>query len=111
MDKEQAEEYVRCRKDPIYFIKKYGKIRHPTKGLLGFELWDFQEETLQSFLDNSYNIILKARQLGISTLCAGYSLWLMLFHKDKNVLCIATKQETARNMVTKVKFMFDNLPS
>jgi len=35
----------------------------------------------------------------------------MLFHKDKNVLCIATKQETARNMVTKVKFMFDNLPS
>ena len=50
MDKEQAEEYVRCRKDPIYFIKKYGKIRHPTKGLLGFELWDFQEDTLQSFL-------------------------------------------------------------
>jgi hypothetical protein len=31
--------------------------------------------------------------------------------KDKNVLCIATKQETAKNMVTKVKFMFDNLPS
>jgi phage FluMu gp28-like protein len=35
----------------------------------------------------------------------------MLFHKDKNVLCIATKQETARNMVTKVKFMYDSLPS
>ncbi len=35
----------------------------------------------------------------------------MLFQKDKNVLCIATKQETAKNMVTKVKFMFDNLPS
>jgi len=38
MDKKQAEEYVRCRKDPVYFIKKYGKIRHPTKGLLSFEL-------------------------------------------------------------------------
>ena len=35
----------------------------------------------------------------------------MLFQKDKNILCIATKQETARNMVTKVKFMYDNLPS
>jgi hypothetical protein len=35
----------------------------------------------------------------------------MLFHKDKNILCIATKQETAKNMVTKVKFMFENLPS
>jgi hypothetical protein len=35
----------------------------------------------------------------------------MLFHKDKNILCIATKQETAKNMVTKVKFMYENLPS
>ena len=35
----------------------------------------------------------------------------MLFHKDKNVLCLATKQETAKNMVTKVRFMYDNLPT
>ena len=35
----------------------------------------------------------------------------MTFHKDKNILCIATKQETAKNMVTKVKFMYENLPS
>ena len=35
----------------------------------------------------------------------------MLFQKDKNILCIATKQETAKNMVTKVKFMYENLPS
>ena len=35
----------------------------------------------------------------------------MLFHEGKNVLCVATKQETAKNLVTKVKFMYDNLPS
>jgi hypothetical protein len=35
----------------------------------------------------------------------------MTFHQDKNVLCIATKQDTAKNMVTKVKFMYENLPS
>jgi hypothetical protein len=34
----------------------------------------------------------------------------MLFQKDKNVLCIATKQETAKNMVTKVRFAYDALP-
>ena len=61
--------------------------------------------------ENPYSIILKSRQLGLSTLSAGYSLWLMTFHKDKNILCIATKQETAKNMVTKVKFMYENLPS
>jgi hypothetical protein len=92
-------------------MKKYCFIQHPQRGRVIFNLYPFQEKVLNLFNDNPYSIILKSRQLGISTLSAGYSLWLMLFHKDKNILCIATKQETARNMVTKVKFMFDNLPS
>ena len=71
----------------------------------------FQEKVLTLLKIILITIILKSRQLGISTLSAGYSLWLMTFHKDKNILCIATKQETAKNMVTKVKFMYENLPS
>ena len=102
--------------DELYLIytrfrKKYCHIQHPQRGRVVFNLYPFQEKTLRLFRDNPYSIVLKSRQLGISTLAAGYSLWLMLFHKDKNVLCIATKQETAKNMVTKVRFMFDNLPS
>jgi hypothetical protein len=76
-----------------------------------FHLFPFQEKTLNVFKDHDYSIILKSRQLGISTLSAGFALWLMLFHKDKNVLCIATKQDTAKNLVDKVQFMYDNLPS
>ena len=105
------QEYIKCAQDPAHFIKKYCNIQHPQRGRVLFNLYPFQEKTLHLLRDNPYSIILKSRQLGISTLSAGYSLWLMLFHKDKNVLCIATKQETARNMVTKVKFMYDNLPS
>jgi hypothetical protein len=86
-------------------------IQHPTRGRIQFHLYPFQEKVLYQFQKNNYNIVLKSRQLGISTLVAGFSLWLMLFHKDKNVLCIATKQDTAKNMVTKVRFMYDNLPS
>ena len=105
------QEYLKCASDPVHFMKKYCFIQHPQRGRVIFNLYPFQEKVLNLFNDNPYSIILKSRQLGISTLSAGYSLWLMLFHKDKNILCIATKQETARNMVTKVKFMFDNLPS
>ena len=105
------QEYLKCAQDPAHFMKKYCNIQHPQRGRVIFNLYPFQEKTLRLFRDNPYSIVLKSRQLGISTLAAGYSLWLMLFHKDKNVLCIATKQETARNMVTKVKFMYDNLPS
>ncbi len=105
------QEYVRCAMDPAHFMRKYCFIQHPQRGRISFNLYPFQAKVLQLWRDNPYDIVLKSRQLGISTLCAGYALWLMLFHKDKNVLCIATKQETAKNMVTKVKFMFDNLPS
>jgi hypothetical protein len=105
------QEYIKCLNDPAHFMRKYCHIQHPQRGRVLFNLYPFQDKVLHLFRDNPYSIVLKSRQLGISTLAAGYSLWLMLFHKDKNVLCIATKQETAKNMVTKVKFMFDNLPS
>ena len=105
------QEYIKCLSDPAHFMKKYCNIQHPQRGRVIFNLYPFQDKVLNLWKDHPYSVVLKSRQLGISTLAAGYSLWLMLFHKDKNVLCIATKQETARNMVTKVKFMFDNLPS
>jgi len=105
------EEYLKCAQDPVHFMKKYCMIQHPQRGRVNFHLYPFQEKVLHLVRDNNYTIINKSRQLGISTLTAGYSLWLMIFHKDKNVLCIATKQDTAKNMVTKVRFMYDNLPS
>jgi hypothetical protein len=105
------QEYVRCVADPAHFMRKYCNIQHPQRGRVLFNLYPFQAKVLNLWKDNPYSIILKSRQLGISTLAAGYSLWLMLFHQDKNILCIATKQDTAKNMVTKVRFMYDNLPS
>jgi hypothetical protein len=105
------QEYIKCATSPIHFARKYCYISHPTRGRILFNLYPFQEKVLQTFDINSYTIINKSRQLGISTLVAMYSLWLMLFNKDKTILCIATKQETAKNMVTKVKYMYDNLPS
>ena len=42
---------------------------------------------------------------------AGYSLWMMTFQTDKNILVIATKQDTAKNLVTKIRVMHANLPS
>ena len=105
-----AQEYIKCAKDPAYFMKKYCHIQHPTRGRILFNLYPFQEKVLHLFRDKQNLITLKSRQLGISTLAAGYSLWLMLFHKDKNILALATTQATARNLVTKVIFMYDELP-
>jgi hypothetical protein len=105
------QEYIKCATDPVHFFRKYCYITHPIKGRVLFHLYPFQEEVLNEFRNNRFSIINKSRQLGISTLSAGYSLWTMLFNKDKTVLCIATKQETAKGMVEKVQFMYNNLPS
>lgn len=103
-------EYLKCAKSPEYFLTRYCYIQHPVRGRMLFDLYDFQNNAIKEFEQNQFNIVLKARQLGFSTLVAGYSLWLMLFHSDKNILVIATKQETAKNLVTKVAFMNKNLP-
>ena len=104
------DEYKKCSQDPVHFMRKYCIIQHPTKGKMYFNLYPFQEDSLTAISQNRYSVILKSRQLGISTLTAGYSLWKMLFKSDFNVLVIATKQDVAKNLVTKVRVMHDNLP-
>jgi hypothetical protein len=105
-----AEEYRKCAGDPIYFMKKYCIIQHPVRGKIPFHLYPFQEGCLTDFKENRFNIILKSRQLGLSTLSAGFILWKMLFNQDFNALVIATKVTVAKNLVEKVRVMHDLLP-
>lgn len=105
------EEYKKCLSSPVYFMKKYVKIQHPIRGTILFNLFPFQEDALSSFHEYNFNIILKSRQMGISTLVAAYSLWLMIFNKDKNILLISLRQEDAKEVITKVRFANDNLPT
>lgn len=108
--KEIIAELVRCGKEPQYFIDNYCKISHPLKGQIPFKTFQYQKDLLKDFNDYRFNVILKARQLGISTVAAAYVAWFMLFHREKNVLVIATKLSTATNLVKKVKMIFKNLP-
>lgn len=104
-------EYKKCLASPTYFMKNYVKIKHPLRGTIKFDLFKFQEETLQAFHDYQFNIILKSRQMGISTLVASYSLWLMTFYKDKTILLISLKQDDAKDVVTKVRDAYIALPT
>ena len=105
-----VKEIVKCGKDADYFINNYAKISHPIEGLITFNTYDFQSDLINSFNENRFNIILKARQLGISTITAAYVVWMMMYHRDKNILVIATKFNTASNLVKKVKSIIKNMP-
>ena len=99
----QVSEIVKCGKEPEYFFRKYCKIQHPVKGLIPFETYDFQNQCVDTFIENRFSIILKSRQLGMSTLVAAFATWMALFQKDKNILIIATKLSVAQNFIKKVK--------
>ena len=109
--KEIIKEVVKSGRDPVYFIRNYCKISHPMRGLIPFETYEFQDELLREFNDHRFNVILKARQLGISTVTAAYIAWMMIFHRDKNILVVATKFGTASSLVKKVKQIIKHLPS
>jgi len=104
------QEYKKCAASEEYFLTKYAYIQHPIRGRVLFDLYDYQKDVIHEFDEFDYNIVLKGRQIGVSTLVAGHSLWIMLFHNEKNILVIATKQDTAKNLVTKVRYMHANLP-
>jgi len=108
--KEVIKEIVKSGKDPVYFINNYAKISHPMRGLIPFRTYPFQDDLLKNFNDHRFNVILKARQLGISTITAAYVVWMMMFHRDKNILVMATKFGTAANLVKKVKQVIRNMP-
>lgn len=108
--KQLKAEVIKCGRDPAYFIRNYVKIQHPVRGLLPFDLYEYQAELLESYEEHRFNVILKARQLGISEVTAAYATWLMLFRRDKNILVMATKKDTSKNIIRKVATAIRNLP-
>ena len=107
---EKIAEIYKCANDPAHFMKTYLEIQHPTKGRIPLDLYPFQEKVIDDFLENRFNIVLKSRQLGLSTITSAYCLWLAVFHRDKNIILVANKLEVCKNMVKKIKVAWQSLP-
>jgi len=48
--KEQVEEYIKCKKDPVYFANNYVKIVTLDAGLQPFKTYDFQNKLIIIFI-------------------------------------------------------------
>ena len=70
----QIKEIVKCGKDPSHFFNKYVKIQHPTRGTIPFKTYRFQDDCVKDFNEHRFNVIVKSRQLGLSTLTAAYAV-------------------------------------
>lgn len=108
----QELEYRRCVRDPHYFICNYVYIRKPPEGrvLFGDVFSDAQVDAVSRFIEHRYNLFLKARQTGFTTVVMAYVLWLVLFHSYQNVLILSKTEKDAVKNLGKVIFAYNNLP-
>jgi len=108
---ERAKEFFRCREDQIYFIKTYCKIVHVDKGLVNFDLWEFQENMVRQFENNRFVICKMPRQVGKTTTVAAYLLHKLIFNENFAIAILANKDKQAREILSRLKMMFEYLPS
>jgi hypothetical protein len=108
--KEMFDEYKKCKNDPIYFIKTYVKIIHPDRGVVSFELYDYQEDMIRAYHENRRVIFLTARQQGKTQTSAAYLLWYIIFQDNKQCAVLANKQSTADEILARIRLSYEELP-
>ena len=109
-DEKLVREYALCMKDPAYFASSYCKIISMDQGLVPFILYPYQEKMFEAFNEHRFNIVLACRQSGKSVSACAYLLWFALFHSEKTVAILANKGATAREMLSRVTLMLENIP-
>lgn len=87
-----------------------GEILGGTKGRTKFELFDYQKETLHTIRNERYVVVLKARQLGLTTLMMAYALWMLLFRPGSNIVLVSRSQTAADKALEMLDFMWNFLP-
>ena len=107
---ELIKEYLKCSKDPVYFSKEYIKIVHVDKGLVPFEMYDYQKSIVQKITDNRRMAVLTARQSGKTTTAVAVILHYILFNEFKTVAILANKGDAAREVMARVKLAYEALP-
>jgi phage terminase large subunit-like protein len=106
----EQQEYVKCKFDVIYFIKKYVQIISLDEGVVPFHLFPYQEKMIKHMEDNRFSIFMTSRQMGKTTVAAGYILHELIFNKSFTVAILANKGAQAREIMERVQMMYEELP-
>ena len=124
-NKEILKELRRCAADShktryglVYWIINYVFVfNNDAGGLVPFKLWDTdveydnQLQALEKFVLHNRVISLKARQVGMTTLALAYFLYCMLFRPKAYILILSRGEQEAKELLEKLKNMYESLPS
>jgi hypothetical protein len=94
----------------LYFCERYWYIKHPEHGRIRFKLYDAQVASVKLWINNRYSLMLKARQLGFSTLVSTYAFWLTFFYSDRVIVMLSRTERDAIKLLAKAKYGLRFLP-
>ncbi len=106
----EAQETLKCLRDPMYFLENYCKIVHVDHGIIPFRPYEYQRKIFRTAIDNRYTIVKLPRQSGKTTIMAGFMAWQVIFNQDYKMACLAHKESQAREILDRVKLIYENLP-
>ena len=107
---ESLTEYMKCKESPEHFIENFVKIIHVDKGLVPFDMYDYQKDMIHKFNDNRFVICKMPRQTGKSTTIIAFLLHYILFNESVNVAILANKGATARELLSRLQLAYEHLP-
>lgn len=107
---DQITEFLKCARDPEYFIETYIKIVNVDRGLINFELYEYQKDMVQLAVKERFVICKMPRQCGKTTALVGIMLWYVLFHDVYSVAILAHKQSQAREILSRIQLAYEYLP-
>lgn len=114
MSEVRKKEIEYCRDNLEYFVDTYGHIedKDNAEGIIQpFEMWDEQRAALRSIRDNKFNVILKARQLGITWLVLHYAAWLLMCYEGRTVIALSQKEDDAKELIRRFsQVILQNMP-
>ena len=102
--------YMLCKEDSEHFIRNFVKIIHVDRGLVSFEMYDYQKDMVHTFNDNRFVICKMPRQTGKSTTIIAYLLHYVLFNENVNVAILANKGAVARELLGRLQLAYEHLP-
>ena len=93
-----------------HFCSTYWHIRHPERGRILFEMREAQTETALAWIEHRRTIVLKARQIGFSTLAAAFAFWEVFFWSDRPEVMLSRTEREAAKLLQKAKYGYKQLP-
>lgn len=105
-------EFDYCRNDVVYWANNYCVIedKDSPEIIIPFRGWEAQNQALRDFVTFRLNLILKARQMGITWIALYFCTHDLIFNIGHTVVALSKTEDDAKELVRRMGVVLDNMP-